>query len=71
MYKEKIIDVTTGEETWRDYTPAEIAEVEKAQAEAEKLKQERQKEEAESSAAKSALLAKLGITEDEAKLLLS
>jgi hypothetical protein len=31
MYKEKIVDALTGEETWRDYTEAEIAEVEAAQ----------------------------------------
>lgn len=67
MYKEKIIDATTGEEIWRDYTDAEIAEVEKAQAKAveEAIK------EAKAAAAKSALLERLGITEAEAKLLLS
>lgn len=30
MYKEKIINGSTGEETWRDYTPEEIAQVEAA-----------------------------------------
>lgn len=35
MYREKIVDASTGEETWRDYTPEEIAEVEKAKAEAQ------------------------------------
>lgn len=67
MYQEKIFNVETGEETFRDYTDAEIAEVEKAQARAQA--------EAEASVAKAgdkaALLEKLGITEDEAKLLLS
>jgi len=67
MYKEKIINLETGEETWRDYTPAEIAEVERAQAEAAELAAKQ----AEAAAAKAALLAKLGITEEEAKLLLS
>ena len=67
MYKEKIIDLNNNEEFWRDYTPAEIAQVEKAQAEsAENVAQL-----AEITAAKTALLAKLGITEEEAKLLLS
>lgn len=66
MYKEKIINLETGEETWRDYTPAEIAEVEKAQAEAVAIAAK----EAEAAAARAALLAKLGITEEEAKLLL-
>lgn len=67
MYKEKIVNAETGEETWRDYTPAEIAQVEKARAEAA-VKQE----EAEAKATeKAALLNRLGITADEAKLLLS
>lgn len=34
MYKEKIVNVETGEETWRDYTAEEVAEVEKARADA-------------------------------------
>ena len=66
MYKEKIVNIATGEETWRDYTEAEIAEVEKAQAAAqiEIAKQAAKAHE------RSALLAKLGITEEEAALLL-
>lgn len=67
MYKEKIIDINTGEETWRDYTPAEIAEVEKAQAEAAA----RIAEQAEKDAARKAIFDKLGLSEEEAKLLLS
>lgn len=67
MYKEKIVNVATGEETWRDYTDAEIAEVEKAQAEAAQRKAEAQAKEA----ARLAVLTKLGLTADEAKLLLS
>lgn len=67
MYKEKIVDAATGEETWRDYTPAEIAKVEAAQAEAA----ERQAEAKAKAADKAALLDRLGITEEEAKLLLS
>lgn len=67
MYKEKIINLETGEETWRNYTPAEIAEVEKAQAEAAAKAAEL----AEKEAARKAIFAKLGITEEEAKLLLS
>lgn len=67
--KERIFDVTTGETTVieRDMTAEEIAAYEKAQAEAA----ERAAKAAEAAAAKAALLAKLGITEDEAKLLLS
>lgn len=66
MYKEKIIDIQTGEETLRDYTDEEIAEVEKAQAETAKKLAELEKI-AEN---RKAILAKLGITEEEAKLLL-
>ena len=66
IYVEKIINIQTGEETFRDYTAEEIAEVEKAQAEAA----ERVAKAAETATAKAALLAKLGITEEEAKLLL-
>ena len=67
MNKEKIINIETGQETWRDYTEAESAEVEAARQEAETQAQA----ESTKSAEKAALLAKLGITEDEAKLLLS
>lgn len=67
MYKEKIINVETGEETWRDYTAEEIAEVEKNKLSAEK----RNAEILEKEKTKKAILTKLGITEDEAKLLLS
>lgn len=66
-YGEKIIDAITGKETWRDYTLAEIAEVEKAQAEAAA----RIAKAAEKEAARKAIFDKLGITEEEAKLLLS
>ena len=65
-----ILDVTTGEMTFVPLSAEEIAEREKiAQEQAEKLK-ERQQAEAEAAAAKAALLDKLGITEDEARLLL-
>lgn len=60
-------NIETGEITERDATPEEIAQATKDQAEANaKLAQE-----AEKAVAKAALLAKLGITVDEAKLLLS
>lgn len=64
MYKEKIIDLATGQETWRDYTPEEIAEVEKAQKETET----RNKELAAKEATRQRALAKLidlGLTEEE------
>ena len=66
---EKEFNALTGEETIveRDATAAEIAEVQRLEIEAA----ERAAKEAEAAVAKAALLEKLGITEDEAKLLLS
>ena len=66
---EKIVDITTGKETIteRDETPQEIAEREASQAEAA----QHQAEAAAKAHEKAALLDKLGITEDEAKLLLA
>ena len=66
MYKEKIVNVATGEETWRDYTADEVAAVEAAQAQAA----QRQAEAEAKEAARNAVLTKLGLTADEAKLLL-
>jgi tRNA U34 5-carboxymethylaminomethyl modifying GTPase MnmE/TrmE len=66
MYKEKIVNALTGEETWRDYTDAEIAEVEAAQAEAAKQLVEAEAKEA----ARQAVLTKLGLTAEEAQALL-
>ena len=72
MYKHKIVDVNTGEETFIDFTPEEIAEVEaniaatqaeiaaKAQAEAE-VQAKRQAAEAK--------LAALGLEPDDLKAL--
>jgi|688.fasta_scaffold937489_1 hypothetical protein len=68
MYKEKIINALTGEETWRDYSAEEIAEVEKAQAEA----QVRAEAEAQAEAKRQTALAKLaalGLEEDDLKAL--
>lgn len=66
---EKIVDITTNEETIieREATAEELTQWETDQTEAQA------KAQAESAKAveKAALLAKLGITEDEAKLLLS
>ena len=70
-HKEQIIDAKTGEITWRDYTKEEIEASEKALLEHEKLKAELSFKQAEAAALKAALLAKLGITEEEAKLLMS
>lgn len=67
MYKEKIVNFETGEVTWRNYTDAEIAEITANEAEAVQLQAE-----AEARATqRAALLDRLGITEYEAKLLLT
>jgi hypothetical protein len=66
-HKEKIIDAITGEVVIKDYTPEQTAELELLL-----LIQEKNKADAEAkSAHKIALLDKLGITAEEAKLLLS
>jgi hypothetical protein len=71
MYKEKIVNALTGEETFRDYTESQIAEVEAEIAAKQAEAQAKAEVEAAKAADKAALLTKLGITEDEAKLLLS
>lgn len=66
-----VVDCSTGESTEVELTAEEVAELEAraAQAEAERVAAEA--EAATKAAAKADLLVKLGITEDEAKLLLS
>jgi len=63
----KIVNAATGEEIEREMNAEELAqwEIDRAQAQAQAQAV------AEAAAAKTALLEKLGITEDEAKLLLS
>lgn len=68
MYKEKIVNATTGQVTWRDYTPQEVAEVEAAQAEATARAQAEVEAEAKREAALSKLAA-LGLTADDLKAL--
>ena len=63
----KLVNAETGEEVQREMNAEELAQWDKDIAEAEAQKAEAALKAAE----KSALLAKLGITEDEAKLLLS
>jgi hypothetical protein len=67
MYNHKIIDTTTGEEIIITLSPEEVAIIESniAQAQLEEAKL------AETKAKRQALLEKLGLTEEEAKLLLS
>jgi hypothetical protein len=66
-YIERIVNADTNENTEKPYTKEQLAEVDAAQ---KKLK-EMQQAEATKAAEKTALLEKLGITADEAKLLLS
>jgi hypothetical protein len=66
-YFERIVNVETGETVERPYTEKEIKEVEAKQAESLALLEAQSARAAD----KAALLAKLGITDDEAKLLLS
>jgi hypothetical protein len=63
----KIVDAETGQETLRDMNAAELAQLAKDVAEREAI----EAAEAKAATDKAALLAKLGITADEAKLLLS
>jgi hypothetical protein len=63
----KLVNATTGEEIEREMNAKELAEWNAVIAEKEALAAA----EAQKAADKAALLSKLGITEDEAKLLLS
>lgn len=64
MYKQKIVDAITGEETWRDYTKEEIAIAEQWEKEhALIVEQNKEIEKARKSAL--AKLAALGLTEEE------
>ena len=65
-YIERIVNLETGETIERPYTTKEVKDLEAKQAEAEL----RAQAEAQKATEKAALLAKLGITEDEARLLL-
>ncbi|NCX55867.1 MAG: hypothetical protein EBW87_01510 [Burkholderiaceae bacterium] len=65
--KEIIHDIETGEITEKDYTQAQIKEAEAMN----KVRLAKLKAEEEAALAKATLLAKLGITEEEAKLLFS
>jgi hypothetical protein len=62
----KIVNASTGEEIEREMNAAEIAQMEKDKIAFNLAKQQELKQQE----ARTALLAKLGITEEEAKLLL-
>lgn len=66
MYNEKIVDIETGKVTLRDYSPDEIAKVEEAKIKADELTALQ----IDLAAKRQTLLDKLGITEEEARLLL-
>jgi hypothetical protein len=66
-----IVDCSTGEQTVVPLTPEEIAEREAAIAKAEQDRLAAEAEAAQKAVARQALLDKLGITQEEAALLLS
>lgn len=66
MYKHKIVDTVKGEETVVDLSAKEVKEIEAAIKKEEELA----KAEAKLEAARQLLLDKLGITKEEARLLL-
>ena len=70
-YFEKIVDVSTGEETIRPYTAAEIKAVEAAKTKNEAEQAKRDAEEATKAAGRQAVLDKLGLTTEEIAALLS
>ena len=61
MYKEKIVDIETGEETYRDYTAEEIAKVEAAK----ELAAQEAADLTAKETARQAILEKLGLTADD------
>jgi len=65
-----IVDCSTGEQTVVPLTAEEIAELEAAAAQAEQDKLAAEAEAQAKAKAKAEILAKLGLTEDEAKVLL-
>lgn len=69
-YTEKIVDVSTGEETIRPYTAEEIAAVEAIKAQRDAEQAERDAEQASKDAARQAVLDKLGLTAEEIAALL-
>lgn len=64
MYVEKIINLTTGEETYRDYTAEEIAIVEAERIKSEQLAKDLENKDLMRKSALAKLVA-LGLTEEE------
>ena len=69
-YFEKIVDVSTGEETLRPFTDAESAALEAEKAQSLLEQAERDAEQASKDAARQAVLDKLGLSADEVAALL-
>jgi hypothetical protein len=69
-YKEVIHNIETGEITERPFTKDEVSEIKAAEAKVKAELEELAATEAERAATKTAILDRLGLTEDEAKLLL-
>lgn len=69
-YVERIFDAVTGETTEVTYTAAQQAEIESNVKETEAAAKQREAEAKAAKAAKDAILAKLGISEEEASILL-
>lgn len=69
-YYEKIIDLTTGQETIREYTADEVAAVEAEQTRVKAELDAKAAEQATKDAARQAVLDKLGLSADEIAALL-
>jgi hypothetical protein len=65
-----IVDCSTGEQTVVPLTAEEIAELEAAAAKAEAERKAAEKEAADKATARAEILAKLGLSEEEAAVLL-
>ena len=70
MNKEVIFDAQTGEKTVIEYTPEEIAEIEKRKAEQEAQLEAERLEAEEKENKKAEILASLGLTKEQLELLL-
>lgn len=68
---EKIIDITSGEETIRPYTAEEIALVESEKAKIASFLAAKEAEETAKQTAREAVISKLGLTAKEAAALLA
>lgn len=70
-YFERIIDINSNEETIRPYTEEEILEVEANQKKLDEENEKKQLELHKKLQTRNAILEKLGLTDEEAALLLS